>query len=1608
MSRLSRLAPALGLVPTLLGAAGPASAQQVGVNSAVNPDASGTPPGAAAHQLVLGQQVVHDELIKTGPGGQTQILFLDESAMTVGPSSEVTIDNFVYDPNTGKGQLAMSATQGVLRFVGGKLSKNENAVTLRTPTTTIGVRGGIFVANVSPACTTANPVPIAGCGQTQVTFLYGQGLTVTANNQTQVITRPGFSVTVSRPGAAPSAPAPAPPNSVSATLNQFNAQSGANGGSSNPPTEATVASSGIANVVSGNIAVSIQQATQNTPAPTTVAIPSNGAAQGSTTIALAQSANSTISSQTSPIIVASAQNPTPSGTPIPTPTPTPTPTPAPTPTPTPTPRVTAISGAVKIAPTGSFLGYTDQSAQGRVPYTGTITYPSTGGLQNGVASGMDAAGEVFTLSPLTAGATTNVTATATTANNAAIGTATLSADGDFFFGNLTVANTGQQAFVFGGTPVSQTFFAPPPTPQFYAFNIQPDASLSLGGALPQTIPFVPAVFGGFLPNAVVSPLYALNPTNTQFGSYNIASNNRGLGTPYLQASLDINGQGASQSSALVVTTGGFSTSSDNGQVITSGQIRGSVFVTGTSPLILINSNSHSVPDANGNSLFGSNTIDGFVIDQNNNTLNGNFAQTLASAQLYQSRTGITTTNYAFNQPVMAIPLPTGVGTLRSGLNETGYFGGMMQCCAMNSTTDAIINYGLTGSVALQTDPASSRLAATFSSGAPFVSTASNGQNPLNSSGLAALVLQFGSLPASGPGLSRSTFIDNNIFAALESPNTSSVVTRQVGGSPLVTALPTVTSSTNSSFAPELALVTSSLVSDTSVLPTGVSFCQCQYSQWGYWTGRVQSPSTTTGGFATTTSDIASINTWVAGQPTVTMPTSGIGAYRGAAIGTVYNNGAQYLAAGGFLNTYNFSSNTGTVTIGNFDGNTFTGVVSGSGGSYGGSVSGSNLNGFVSGTFYGPSAGETGGNFGVQASQSGTPYYASGIFDASSSANANTPFTSFVSGMVKSTVSAATSAGFTNQTSTGRSPYSGGALTYGSGSALQNGSLSLMSNGTTLSLTPLTPGATTNATVNASGSPIAAGSATMTPDGNFFFANLTSPGNVLDFISGGVPTSPSFFAVPASQQFYAFNLQPDAALAEGSHTQTIPFLPSSFGGATANAVVSPYYMEIPGGASVGSFNATGDRAATLQASLAISGQGASQTSALVVMTGNVFNSSTTGTPTLEGIVRGAVMISPTSPLVQIGAGGLSVPDANGNSFFGGNTISGFVLDQNGDNASGQTVMQLASASSFGQSTSNYAFNQPATATALPTGIGASRSALNETGYFGGIMAFSASPTTGSPYILSGTTALQTDPASSRIAASFSGNDPFTAAQSGLNSLTLNFGSLPGQGTSSYSRSTFIDNNTYAAAESPYTPSQINGTTLPTPTSATGSNLAPNLAMVTSGTVPNAIQGILPTGVTPCACQYLQWGYWTAGVGTPNASLTGYARFDRSYIGTWIAGQPTVNMPTTGVASYNGAAVGTVFNNGATYLAAGGFNNTYNFGNNTGAVTINNFDGRNLAATVSGSGNTYSGTLNQAGSTAFTGNVKGSFYGPGAIETGGSFALHSLTGPSYMASGIFAGR
>src|SRR5882724_217504 len=97
---IPRTRPALaGLIGVLLSATGPlwpalAQAPNAGRVSAVNPDSTGTPPGAQSRVLMIGTDVTHREIVKTSAQGSTQIVFPDQSTLNVGRNSNITIDEY--------------------------------------------------------------------------------------------------------------------------------------------------------------------------------------------------------------------------------------------------------------------------------------------------------------------------------------------------------------------------------------------------------------------------------------------------------------------------------------------------------------------------------------------------------------------------------------------------------------------------------------------------------------------------------------------------------------------------------------------------------------------------------------------------------------------------------------------------------------------------------------------------------------------------------------------------------------------------------------------------------------------------------------------------------------------------------------------------------------------------------------------------------------------------------------------------------------------------------------------------------------------------------------------------------------------------------------------------------------------------------------------------------------------------------------------------------------------------------------------------------------------------------------------------------------------------
>lgn len=232
----------------------PVAAQaRAGVVSAVTPNA---PVTSNQKMVMVGNDVVPGQRLSTGPQGQLHVLFLDQSAITLGPDSELVIETFQFDPATRQGQIRLGLAKGLLRVVGGQISKTH-ATVIATSHGRIEISGGITLVETN--------------GQnTSGTFLFGQQMSATdTNGNTQTVTRAGFGTSFGS-NQPPSNPQRIPVNQLNAQLNSLETRpnnntgnqqpggappgqllsTGAPGGSSNPGN--TLANDRLKNVVDTN------------------------------------------------------------------------------------------------------------------------------------------------------------------------------------------------------------------------------------------------------------------------------------------------------------------------------------------------------------------------------------------------------------------------------------------------------------------------------------------------------------------------------------------------------------------------------------------------------------------------------------------------------------------------------------------------------------------------------------------------------------------------------------------------------------------------------------------------------------------------------------------------------------------------------------------------------------------------------------------------------------------------------------------------------------------------------------------------------------------------------------------------------------------------------------------------------------------------------------------------------------------------------------------------------------------------------------------------------------------------------------------------------------
>ncbi|MHB2167232.1 FecR family protein [Alsobacter sp. R-9] len=144
---------------------GPVLAQVIGDAQFIQRDVRGIAAGRL-YPISMGDSVYRDQIVRTFAESSAVLSFLDKSLMSIGPQSEVRLDEFVF--RGGTGPRTVEAVKGFFRFISGT-GPGGHDYQVRTPHATIAVRGTTFDVRVGETGTTVvlheGAVDVCAAGQ---------------------------------------------------------------------------------------------------------------------------------------------------------------------------------------------------------------------------------------------------------------------------------------------------------------------------------------------------------------------------------------------------------------------------------------------------------------------------------------------------------------------------------------------------------------------------------------------------------------------------------------------------------------------------------------------------------------------------------------------------------------------------------------------------------------------------------------------------------------------------------------------------------------------------------------------------------------------------------------------------------------------------------------------------------------------------------------------------------------------------------------------------------------------------------------------------------------------------------------------------------------------------------------------------------------------------------------------------------------------------------------------------------------------------------------------------------------------------------------------------
>lgn len=124
------------------------ASESIGIVKSVSGDVFLT--NASSHiKAVPNMRINQGDSIQTGPNSNAGLIFEDDTVVSLGSSSEMSIEKFLFDPTAEKLEFIAHLLQGTFSFISGQIAKlAPDHVKIETPDATLGVRGTKFLVKI--------------------------------------------------------------------------------------------------------------------------------------------------------------------------------------------------------------------------------------------------------------------------------------------------------------------------------------------------------------------------------------------------------------------------------------------------------------------------------------------------------------------------------------------------------------------------------------------------------------------------------------------------------------------------------------------------------------------------------------------------------------------------------------------------------------------------------------------------------------------------------------------------------------------------------------------------------------------------------------------------------------------------------------------------------------------------------------------------------------------------------------------------------------------------------------------------------------------------------------------------------------------------------------------------------------------------------------------------------------------------------------------------------------------------------------------------------------------------------------------------------------------